>query len=173
MTVFRYTPSEIEKDRALGDVFYEIQQLWISTHLTTDNPLVNNAFLESSLVHVRVLLDFFERSKRSTWRDGKEYHENDDVLSVDYEFEARPINITEIYRQRLNKDLVHLAYSRGSRLPESRGWPREEVVIPIIERSIEFIDCLDEEKINSTVGVSIAQWKELRQNLEALRHASG
>jgi len=168
MTLILYVPCEAEKSRALGDVFYEIQQLWASTHLTSDQPLVMNAFLESVLIHVRVLLDFFERAHRSKRRDGDLTRENDDVLAADYGFDARPIDLAEIYRERLNKDLVHLTYSRGHRLPDSKPWPREEVVIPVVERAIEFIDFLDDDRLRATPGVGVAQWRELRKNLEGL-----
>ena len=166
-----YSPSEAEKARALADVYYELQQVWASSHLSSNDPLVTNAFVESYLVHVRVLLDFFERRQRSTFRDGSEIQENDDVLSADFGFAPRPIDLARIYRERLNKDLVHLAYARGHRLAESRGWPKGDVVIPIVARGIELIDFMGNRRLAPSPGISLADWMLLRERLEELRRA--
>jgi hypothetical protein len=77
----RYRPSPEEKADALGSVFYEIQRLWASSHLAGEPAPVMNAFLESMLLHVRVLLDFFERESRSRFGPRAARKENDDVLS--------------------------------------------------------------------------------------------
>ena len=144
-----YVPSEDDKRVALSTVFYEIQQLWFSSQLRSEQQFVTNAFIESALLHVRVLMDFYERTSRSVSNKS----ENDDVLSSDYGFPPRSLNIPYKYRERLNKDLVHLSYARNTRLtPDKKPWPLEEFLPPLIDRSVEFIDSLDE--------ATFARWKE-------------
>lgn len=164
----RYTPTDEDKAEALGSVFYEIQQLWASSHLIGRQALVMNAFLESMLVHVRVLLDFFERDTRSVFGPPSNRSENDDVLSTDYGFGARPVDLHPQYRTRLNKDLAHLSYSRNKRqLPGDKSWPRQEVIRPLIERCIEFIDSLGEDALRQGRGASLSDWQRLREDLVA------
>ena len=166
----RYEATNQAKAEALGAVFYEIQQLWASSHLVGQPAVVMNAFLESMLVHVRVLLHFFERERRSTRGAGADRRENDDVLSVDYGFPARPIDLNSQYRSRLNKDLAHLSYSRNERrVPDEKEWPRQEVVRPLIERCIEFIDFLGEERLRESQGASLSEWQQLRDNLTKMK----
>ena len=164
--ISRYQPTDEEKAQALEAVFYEIQQLWASSHLVSQSAVVMNAFLESMLVHVRVLLDFFERDNRSTYGPPANKVENDDVLASDYGFQARLIDLNQQYRARLNKDLVHLSYSRNKRqLLDQKKWPRQELVWPLIERCIEFIDFLDDDVLSRRRGTSIANWRRLREDL--------
>ncbi len=166
----RYEVTENAKAKALGNVFYEIQQLWASSHLVGQPALLMNAFLESMLVHVRVLLEFFERNTRSTRRSGAGRQENDDVLSADFGFAARPIDLNPQYRRRLNKDLAHLSYSRNERrLPDEKRWPRQEVVQPLIERCIEFIDFLVDDELRESPDAALADWRQLRDNLVKMR----
>ena len=163
-----YVPSDTDKTRALGDVFYEIQQLWFSSRQLSTDQLMRNAYIESFLVHVRALLNFFEGSARSTYMEGSVRREHDDVLARDYGFAPRPIDLAKIYRDRLNKDLAHVSYSRCYRLVEGREWPLRYVVIPIIERAMVFIDFMNDERLAATPGVTPHQWRELRQNLETM-----
>jgi hypothetical protein len=168
--MIRYNPTTTEKADALGSVFYELQQLWLSSHLIGEPQAVMNAFLESMLVHVRVLLDFFERDQRSTYRSELGPTENDDVLACDFGFQASPVDLNRTYRARLNKDLVHLAYSRNTRqLPDEKAWPRRDVVRPLIERAIEFIDSLDDATLDGARGTTVADWRGLRDNLFKMR----
>jgi len=165
-TLRPFVPDRPAVDRALADVFYEIQQLLESSQLASNDPLVMNAFLESWLVHVRVLLDFFERNRRSIYRHDGDRRENDDVLCTDFGFSAKPVGVHRKWRGRLNKDLVHLSYSRGDRKwPRGKEWPKREVVLPLIKRSIEFIDSLDPTVLADVPGVSARQWADLREKL--------
>jgi len=161
--VIRYTPTDEEKAEALGSVFYEIQQLLYAIQLDSPVEPVQNALLESALVHLRALVDFFEKSRRSTFSaKGRLRTENDDVIAADYGFPAARLNIAQRYRERLNKDLVHLSYSRNRRrLPEAKTWPVRDLALPLLERSIKFIDSLQEE-------VLATGWRQLRNDIDAL-----
>lgn len=163
-----YVATDGAKECALGHVFYEMQQLWLSSQLVSPEPLIMNAYLESMLVHVRVLLDFFEHEHRSAHGSGAGRRENDDVLSLDYGFPARPIDLDGQYRARLNKDLVHLSYSRNERrLPDGKMWHRAVVVRPLVERCVEFVDALGEGRWQRT-GETASKWRDLRANLARL-----
>jgi hypothetical protein len=127
----------------LDAVLYEIEQLLKASGIQTNNPWHNNALLESTLVHVRVLLDFFENSSRSIRRKGNNQLELDDVLAQDYGFPAHRISISSDDRERLNKDLAHLTYSRILRGPQDKQWQYKEVVGPVLERCEEFLAHLE------------------------------
>jgi hypothetical protein len=81
--LFRPTPEL--KDIALGHLLYRLWQLMRSSmhHHPVDDQIVYNALVESTLVHSRALVEFFERKSRT--RDRKGY-EKDDVLLSDYGF---------------------------------------------------------------------------------------
>ena len=169
-SVIPYEPTAAEKSSALGHLFYELQQMWGAAHLSSKD-FIQNALVESYLVHVRVLLEFFEHEVRTSRRDGSVRSENDDVLSKDFGFPARAINLARIYRERLNKDLVHLAYSRTNRL--SKHWVICEVVAPVAARGARFIETVGPKQLSSLVGPSSGDWTALRDNLLALARGCG
>jgi hypothetical protein len=131
--VTKFTHSATELKNTLEHVYYEIDQL-IETLVLTNNVALNNALVESCLIHVRTLLDFFQRSDRIIMKG----NELDDVLSLDYRFPPQPVRIPPDYQDRLNKDLAHLTYSRAQRLPTEKPWPHDKVVLPILMRSNQF-----------------------------------
>ena len=128
-----FTPSRDQLKDTLEHIYYEIAQL-TGTLRTTNNVAVNNALVESRLIHVRALLDFFQKPVRGNMR-GKEL---DDVLSSDYGFPSQKVGIPSQYQERLNKDLAHLTYSRSQRLPADKPWPHEQVIVPILECCRQF-----------------------------------
>jgi hypothetical protein len=131
-----------QKQAVLEAVFYEVEQLLAASLIKTNDIYINNALLESTLVHARILLDFFEKSRRATYREGNRRTELDDVLAVDYGFVAQEVQIPPNDRERLNKDLAHLTYSRATRKPKDRWWDYTQVVYPILTRSREFVEHL-------------------------------
>jgi hypothetical protein len=64
--------------------------------------LCANAVVESTLIHSRALLEFFERKSRTKDRKG---YEKDDVLLADYGFMPTKAVINPNYKERLNKGL--------------------------------------------------------------------
>src|SRR5713226_2336748 len=125
-----HTPISDEMTKALDDVFYEIEQLVFTAIVSTSDDGLNNAVVESRLLHVRGLLDFFEHTSR----------EKDNVLASDYGFPVSPLPVTHVYRERLNKDLAHLTYSRTRRTDAERLWPHEHVVHPLLEQCCAFAE---------------------------------
>jgi hypothetical protein len=127
-----------------------------------------NAFLASSFVHVRAPLIFLEGAQRPTRQKTGKILENEDVLMADYGFRTRPIRLAGKPRERMNKDLAHLTYSRVRWPLEAQNWPIRSVIVAVVERAIEFIDVLDDNALQSTSTLRIAQWQKLRKNLQPL-----
>ena len=155
MTTFN--PTLAQRLSALDEhVHYEISQL-IQSNVSTGNQGIDNALLESALVHMRALLDFFEHSKRSRFHNT----EMDDVLSLDYYFPAEKIALPELYRQKLNKDLAHITYSRGKRSISDKNWPNDQVFPPMLNRCQEFIEFLITNFLKTHSELSIPTWQAL------------
>jgi hypothetical protein len=146
-----YNPTADEREKALGDVYYELQQLVAASVIGTDHPNVENALIESRLLHVRTLVDFFEAAPSS----------DDDVLASHYGFPQTSLPIDSVYRQRLNKDLAHLTYSRTKRTARDKVWPYERVVLPVLERGSAFIEHVVSSQ-QSTGPHDRPAWVELR-----------
>ncbi len=149
-----YNPTVEERRRAINHLFYEIEQLIDTSSFSVESivvrdakekGIVKNAILESVLIHTRILRDFYSNETRSSYRGA----EKDDVLVSDYGFRPRIVNIPSDVRNRLNKDLAHLTYDRSKRrTQEEKWWDYSPMVVPIMERSKEFVEhlqsnCLD------------------------------
>ena len=101
---------------------YEVQMLaWLERTLpATDDDLLNNALLESFVMHTRVLLDFFFLS---TTRDS-------DIVASDY-FESverwetvrgeLPSELANV-RQRVGKEMAHLTLERLDVTSDKKPW---------------------------------------------------
>lgn len=125
-----YVPDADELTKALDHVFYEAHQLTLMGGGESTDVALNNAMLESCLLHVRNLLDFFEH--RATPKD--------DVLSAHYGFPASPIPVDKLSREKLNKDLAHLTYSRTRRSVADKGWHHGQAVLPVLCRCLSFTE---------------------------------
>jgi hypothetical protein len=66
--------------------------------------------------HARVLYAFLMTP--ATQRNAS----NDDVVSEDFGFPAQKISLPDDDKDRLNKDVMHLTYSRLRHTPESKPW---------------------------------------------------
>jgi hypothetical protein len=144
--LFRPTPEL--KDIALGHFLYRLEQLMGSSmHRPGEDQVVYNALVESTLVHSRALVEFFEREIRT--RDRKGY-EKDDVLLADYDFVPFKVDINASYKDRLNKDLAHFTYSERV-TKDQKKWKYEELVHPILLRAKDFIEHLLQNYPNLTL----------------------
>ncbi|EIM65508.1 hypothetical protein [Desulfobacter postgatei] len=152
----KYVPSKIELNGALDHIYYEISQLAM-TMVESKNPIINNALVESRLIHVRALLDFFQKTNR-TRSKGVEL---DDVLSSDYGFPAQQVGIPSEYQERLNKDLAHLTYSRSRRLPSDKPWPHDQVIVPVLKHACHFADHLISSYLPQNCPEKLNEWKGL------------
>jgi len=151
-TVTPYTPGEDEMLHALGHVYYEIQQFYWCIVLQSQMPketfrAIQNAYFESMLVHVRVLKDFFEQPSRRV--DRKTQQEMDDVLSSDFGFKkaAMIVELPQETQRRINKELVHLTYSRQKRVTfDEKKWDFDPI-LPLVMRCIEFMQSRTDEEL--------------------------
>ena len=145
-----YRPTSEEKLKGLDNTFYEMQQLLLMTVSQVEHAVLANAIVESRLIHVRTLLDFFEKHEC----------DKDDVLASHYGFPSAEIQFEPIFVERLNKDLAHLTYSRTRREASAKGWPTAKVVTPVLGRCKEFIEyILRERSIFGVVGPT--DWRAL------------
>jgi len=156
-SVTRYVPSQSEKAAALSDVAYEIEQIFaLLSTWPRQMGLQQNAWLEAALIHTRQLLDFFEDSNRSVSKG----RENDDVLALDFGFTAQPVVFNTLYRERLNKDLAHLSYSRQQRTGAAKSW-NLTLLQPLLERCREFADHVVAAWPSSLAADQVQRWKKL------------
>ena len=131
-----FHPTPNQKDIALGHFLYRVGQLMGSSgHDPVYDQIVHNALVDSTLIHSRALLEFFERESRMKDRKG---YEKDDVLLTDYGFMPIRGVINPNYKDRLNKDLAHFTYSERVTRDEKK-WNYEELVHPILLRAKDFI----------------------------------
>jgi hypothetical protein len=154
-----YKPTSDEVTGALSHVPYEVEQiLGLLPNLNSGTDVfTKNARLEALLLHTRVLLDFFEHSER----------DKDDVLASDYGFPATPIQIEQILRERLNKDLAHLTFARQKRLGNSKGWDLKQLLTPLLQRFSKFADHIVKTRLSSLPTDQQKRWKSLAGGLKA------
>ena len=124
-----FTPTEAQKRDILIHVFYEIEQMLLASERKSSEQWLNNALLESTLLHARSLVHFFD----DTTRKGK------DVLSTDFGFSRCGPCISAADKERLDKELAHLTYARLDRATnEDRTWDYAVLLTPILERARDF-----------------------------------
>ena len=157
-----YVPSQGEKVAALADVAYEAEQiLQLCSNWPQQPGLQQNAWLEATLIHARQLLDFFEHSKRSIYRD----RENDDVLAADFGFGHQPVAIDAPFRERLNEDLAHLSYSRQQRIGAAKSWDLTKLQ-PLLQRASQFAEHVTTTWRSSLAPGEAQRWDNLAQTLK-------
>lgn len=69
------------------------------------------------------------------------------------------------YRDRLNKYLAHLTYSRAK---QPCDWPHQKVIYPVLCRAIEFIESLGPE-VRGRTKVTSAEWGALLDDLKTYK----
>lgn len=141
-----YSPKPELKARLLGHIRYEIVMLLESYVLgecvlpMTERHvwLDRNLPVEARLVHVRNLVNFFERKNRGKVFDVEErrWREQDSALSSDYGFPRRSVPMAQYRKDALNQDLAHLSYSRQGDVT----WPPDEVIRPVLLVAEEFTE---------------------------------
>jgi hypothetical protein len=158
-----HQPTNPERQRGLVEVFFEIDQVERRCQLRAKLPDQTRALRESSVLHARALLAFFEKSERGAVGGGP----RDEILAADFRFPAEPIGIDEGLRARLEQDLGRLAYSRGARLQSGRGWPVAALAAPVLARSRKFIDHLIDRVLPELAPEALPAWRKLRQKVVA------
>lgn len=169
MKTISFDPDSRQRFVALGHVCYEIEQIaaLVAKYrlITRPERLDDNTQLEMLLLHLRVLLDFFEDENRRTKPRVNPPEEDDDVLAKDFGFGVADIDIPKHYRERLNKDLAHLTYSRAG-----ETWVIDDIARPLLSRCQKFAAHVLRSQTGSLQldAESRARWAELNQELIAL-----
>jgi hypothetical protein len=143
-----------DKSAMLNDaVFYEILfALGVSEHEASDYCVWEHLNF-SRMGHARALIAFFECSKeKRKWPD--------DLVCEDYGFPARPVELCQEDRNRLNKDLFHLSSSRLRHDAASKPWPNT-ILSCIHKRSIEFVQFILSSNCPAEIVAIKSQWQPL------------
>jgi hypothetical protein len=140
-------------------VFYEIIfALGVSKHDCHDYCVWEHLNF-SRMGHTRALIYFFECSKsKRRWPD--------DLISEDFGFPARKIQLSKRDRNRLNKDLFHLSSKRLRHTAESKRWPNT-FLNRVHKRTVKFIRHILSQKMERGVKILEPQWKVLLNSLES------
>jgi hypothetical protein len=132
--------------RASKDLLYEYRMLlhaasFLGQGITAGSPM-SNCMLESFLVHLRNLIDFFYIPKNKM---------DDDCLASDF-FEApnrwrppqpRLTDPLKSAKRGINKRMVHLSYRRRDVAPYAKEWHVSDLANEIIEAMHAFTDQVD------------------------------
>ena len=117
-----------ELRRASAHLHYEVSMLYSTANAIAsgiaERGWLLNALLESFVVHVRAVSDFFYAARKKP----------DDVLAGDF-FPSdvweriRPIetDVLKRARKRAHKEIVHLTYERQNVSPETKPWSFLEI----------------------------------------------
>lgn len=121
-------------------VIYEIQAFYYALKtwnmkLNYSQPwlrvALNNASLDTTLVHTRILLDFFEVDNVSRYKD--------DVLSMDMGFPAKKIMGSKGLKKMIHKRLSHLTYTRSKFIDSDKKYWDMKVFRPLVRRCEKFL----------------------------------
>lgn len=153
-----------DKSALLNDgVFYEIIfALGVSSYERTDYCAWEHVNF-SRMGHARALIYFFECGLNTKKWD-------DDLISEDFGFAARPIGISQEDRSRLNKDLFHLSSSRLRHTSKTKPWP-DDILNRVHERSIDFVKFLLGASHHHGFNVAVSNWTALLESLESGRES--
>lgn len=141
--------SQIERQRATGDIYYEAHMLaqaysqYWEHEGAAQEPLpdwLHNSVIEATLVHIRSLLDFFERTRKTTL--GLRHPCSEDVLAEDYGFPPEAFPLPSNLRKRINTSIAHLSYRRTRITPTERYWDFRLFIPMIVDRARAFFQHL-------------------------------
>jgi hypothetical protein len=147
-----------------------IEALWASASIRNDlysnacPAQLEHALWESCLIHARILLDFFEFEKRRTRYD----REMDDVLSLDYGFQSQKVEITHHYREKMNKDLAHLTYSKAERTFNESPLPITNIFSALVKRCALFCEHILSTNLMDHIPQYLLAWETLLERINSL-----
>lgn len=135
-------PSEEERRKIVKKIIYEFEMLEYCyeklSKSRSKNGGMQNLFIEGFLLHARILKGFFVDKKRK-----------DDVSATDFvdsqkwmEVKSKLCYYLEENRERLNKYLAHLSYSR---LQNDKQWEYKKIYDELVEAWKKFYNLLPEE----------------------------
>jgi hypothetical protein len=154
-----FVPTNEQRRHLLHDsVFYEILFAFgVSPHDPTDYCAWEHINF-SRMGHARTLYDFFETPVAD--------RQQDDAISEDFGFDARPIDRPRDDRVRLNKDLFHVTYARLRHTNVTKPWP-DTILSCLHERCVEFIRHVLSSGDRFGGPGELARWNDLLQALES------
>jgi hypothetical protein len=146
-----FTPGLQQKRDVLRHLRYEIEGVFRPVFDSKRATELCGAEFEAFLVHARNMLGFYEEAKRY----------KDDVIPADFGFEGQPLTVSEEFRERINKELSHLTYSRTER--RKPVWYLDSCVGQLLERSVAFAQHLLAGEL--VVGEEREHWEALKKDL--------
>jgi hypothetical protein len=168
-----FAPTDEQKLAALGHIFYEMQAFAglcrIDSGQITYAPneqlggVLRKTYAEAMLMHVLTLLDFFECSirKRASYA-----FRSDNIISEDFGFPHRTPLIADALRDRINKEVVHLSYSRPPLADLDAPWDWPRIVQPIAARCLAFVEHVEVD--SRRVSDPNLRWDSLKRDLRGL-----
>ena len=127
------------------------------------------ALLESWVLHVRNLIDFFYTPKKF-----------DDIVMVEFVHNGQEVGdfpeiTTELERarERANKEMAHLTYSRVGKSDADRQWAVGLITIQLIERMKAFADLVADEEIATEVRELLPKGPGARYVVTVVANTSG
>jgi hypothetical protein len=155
----KFVPSPAQVTAALYHIRYEIEQLAILFQRLSipQETFLINALIESGVVHLSILAEFFSTPLRDRHKD--------DVLAEDFGFPVSVSPIATADIERRNKEVAHLTYTRSGHTPEQWRWDFDRLVPPVLERARRFISHLVEHPQYIPDPREREEWKRLDQLL--------
>ena len=157
---------------ALPHLRYEFQMLLATARLLQTRGLPSDhayALLESWVLHVRNLIDFFYTPKKM-----------DDVVMVEFSSGWKGIRefpkiTTELARarDRANKEMAHLTYSRIGKSDADRQWAVGPITSQLIERMKAFADLVADDETSTEVRKLLPKDRKARFVVAAVANTSG
>ena len=133
--------------RMLHHVQYEIRHCMLIPEWRDEAHILKEAIFLSFFVHARVLIHFFEDTRRRP----------DDIFSSDFGLSPVKLSLPSDVHTRFGKDMMHITWKRLRHTSESKPWPIRETYSAIKPTATAFVD-----HVVNTFG------KELPENEEAL-----
>ena len=125
-----------------------------------DAHIMKEAIFLSFFVHARVLIHFFEDSKRRP----------DDVFSSDFGFSPVKLPFPSEVNTRFGKDMMHLTTERLRHTRESKPWPIRETYSAIKPIATSFVDHILATFRSKLPEEEEQLWKELQRLLHDTGH---
>jgi len=155
-------PTTEQKRAALEHVRYEIRQLALLYRARTSPPdaLLNNARIETTVIHLNILIEFFETDIQDRYKD--------DVLAADYDFPVSALTVDRAAVERRNKEVAHLTYTRTARPRHEWGWDFDRLVPPVLRQSRAFIAHILKSAGMVEADLERRQWEEVAGLIDQL-----
>lgn len=153
-------------------LIYEFQMLQRTCEFarTEDNALRRNAFIESSTIHARNLLDFLY-SPHSLQDDDVIAEDFFDVPSVWLQNQPKMSLLLKSARRRVGKEIAHLTYERL--LKKDKKWQNSAIVNEIREVVLRFRGLAPQNRLGDKVEKFFARKNESANKIfETSSHTS-